>query len=383
MRFKRFLMAVVCVASLAVFVTGCEDLLSLIDNGEGEDEEYVDQEGEYPTDKPSDDPNDLISVLWKKFEEFKTGIYTYQDNGHTVVVAKGTDNSAFVITDATDYFCYYPTQAIRTNALPSGFSGFDADRTHYKFVYGQPMLHADTYAVWQGVEWTNEMIYKLVDQYPNRRAMFEGEGAGTLAVVTTHPSSDFTKIDDAGTFEETYIKIINRYQAFSNKVGVDKLMPQTTVWWPKSWCTDLYPDEMNAKKHVIPYTGKGDIYWMKVNRWMPTGSSVPNPYPCYVDYVEYIEVYYENVSEEDARAYIAKLKKEGLITRIHHDEDFSDEVDGKAYQNIWFEADGQDLGAEELGHTYFYPGYEVSYIHSGEEFRTLLIKFTTNYTTIR
>ena len=381
MRFKRFLMAVVCVASLTVFVTGCEDLLSLIDNGEGEEEQTEEQ----PQGVEEDDefkPTEYVKQLLVKFNDMTPGIFTYRDGEYTVLIAKGTDGSAFFIPDVTDYFCYYPTTAIKENALPSGFEAFDGDRTHYSFVYGQPMLHNDTYAEWQGLDWTNEMIYKLVDEYPSRDALFAAKGAGTLVVVAGVNASELNKIDDAGNFQETYMKIANRYQTFSHKIGPDKMMPQTTVWKPKGWCFDLYPDEMNTKKHVIQYTGRGDYYYMTVNRWMPTGPNTGVPYPCYVNFVEYIEVYLQNVPEEDARAYIEKVKAEGLITRTQHEEEFTEDVDGKTYQNIWYQADGENLGEAELGHTYFYPGYEVIYMRNGEDFKSLIIKFTTNYTTI-
>ena len=57
-------------------------------------------------------------------------------------------------------------------------------------------------------------------------------------------------------------------------------------------------------------------------------------------------------------------------------------MDVKTYQTIWYQADGENLGEGELGHTYFYPGYEVIYMRNGEDFKSLIIKFTTNYTTI-
>ena len=380
MRIKHYLMGLACVASMVLLTTSCEDLLSLVNPDE--DDDTVENEDPQGEEEGPDKPSSYVLECLEIFNEMQPGIYTFRDGEYTAMVAKGTDGSAFHIPDVNDYFCYYPTQAIKENALPNGFTAFDSDRTHYKFVYGQPSLHKDCFASWQGVDWNSEMIYKLVDEYPTRNAMFAGEGGGELVVIALAVGSNPQKIDDAGDFQETYMKLANRYQKFGNKIGPDKMMPQTTAWNPKGWRSDLYPDEMNINKHVIPYTGKGTYSWMTVNRWMPTGSSTRPPYPCYVDYVEYIEVYLENVPEEDARAYIELVKKEGLITNVVHNEDYTDEVDGKVFQNIWFEANGKDLAEGELGHTYFYPGYEINYIHSGDDFKTLLIKFTTNYTTI-
>lgn len=378
MKIKHFLMALTSVACLTVF-SACEDLLSLVDNGEEGEEQTEDPQG---GEEGEDQPSDYIKQCIEKFNDMAPGIFTYRDEDHTALVAKGTDGSAFFIPDVNDYMCFYPTQSIKENPFPNAFEAIDSDKTHYKFVYGQPMHHANNHCQWQGEEWDGEMIYKLEDRYPSRTAMFADKGGATVMLVATAPE-DKKKIDDAGNFMETYRKIAGRYQTFSHMIGPDKMMPQTTVWRPGQWLKDLYPDEMNTKKHVIPYTGKGDYYWFTVNRWMPTGPYVSDPYPsCFVDFVEYIEVYIENVSEADAKAYIEKVKSEGLITNIVHDEAFTETVDGKVYSNIWFEGNGQNIGEGELGHTYFYPGYEVVYMQNGEDFKTLTIKFTTNYTTI-
>ena len=371
-------MALMCMAGLAIMTTACQEDNPSEDPEENGGENTGENSGGNSGNGQQDELTDYVAICLDIFNNIKPGIYTCMDGSTTGVVAKGTDGSGFLISDINDYTTYYPTIRITSNALPNGFSAFDGDRTAYTFVYSQPLLHEGCTATWQDLLWNEEMIYKLVDVYPNRNAMFNATGTMLSIAIM---SSTLTKIDDAGNFQETYMKLADRYQKFSHKIGPDKMMPQTTIHKPNGWCYDLYPDEMNTKKHVIPYTGKGDYDWMIVNRWMPTGTGTGNPYPCYVDFVEYIEVYLSNVTEEDARAYIKKVKDEGLIIHVAHDVEFTEPGEDWDTFVIWFESDGEDTEEGELGHTYFWPGYEVVFTRN-ELGTSLTIKFTTNYTTI-
>ena len=379
MKIKHYLMALMCLTGMSLVTAACGDD-DPIDNPM-EDPDTPDDSTVDPKDDPTDDPSggELAPYL-KIFNEMKPGIYTCMDGDQQGVFAKGTDGSGFYISDITDYNTFYPSMHITENALPNNFNGFDGDRTSYSFVYSQPMLHEGYTCEWAGLTWSDEMIYKLEAVYPSRSEMMnQGEW---LPIVIGYMSGTATKIDDAGDFQTTYMKLANRYQRFSHKIGPDKMMPQTTVLKPSGWLYDLYPNEMNTKKHIIPYTGGGDYMWMKVNRWMPTGPNVPQWYPCYVDFVEYVEAQLENVSEADARAYIQKVKDEAPVNNIVKDDKFDTaNEDGTPYSIIHFEMNGErDEG--ELGHNYFYPGYEVIYMK--EEGKSLLtIKFTTNYLLVR
>lgn len=372
-------MALMCMVGLAIMTTACQEDNPNEDLEENGGENTGENSGGNSGNGQQDELTDYVAICLDIFNNIKPGIYTCMDGSTTGVVAKGTDGSGFLISDINDYTTYYPTIRITSNALPNGFSAFDGDRTAYTFVYSQPLLHEGSTATWQGLIWNEEMIYKLVDVYPNRNAMFNATGTMLSIAIM---SSTLTKIDDAGNFQETYMKLADRYQKFSHKIGPDKMMPQMTVWNPKQWRSDLYPDEMNQKKHVIPYTGGGSFEWMTVNRWMPTGPSLPLlNYPCYVDYVEYIEACYFNVSEADARAYVKKVKEEAPVKNIRHDDDTTGpDENGNTIIMFHFQSDGSPETGD-LGYTYCFPGYEVIYFNEAGQ-SSLTIKFTTNYLTI-
>ena len=384
MKIKHFLMMLLCTAGVTFMTASCEDLFPLDNEEDNTEENNGGDEGDNGNNQSGNEEEDkLLSLSKQMFDAIPAGIYTIQYDGEDQigVIAKGTDGSGFGISDVNDYFCYYPTMHITENALPAHFHGFDADRTAYSFVYGQPMAHENHVAQWQGITWNSEMIYKLVDEYPTRDDMISKSGE-MLAIGLAYKDANPKKIEDAGNFQETYLKLANRYQKFSHKVGPDKMMPQMTVWNPKQWRSDLYPDEMNQKKHIIPYTGGGSFEWMTVNRWMPTGSSLPRlNYPCYVDFVEYIEACYFNVSEADARAYIKKVKEEAPVKNIRHDDDTTGpDENGNTIIMIHFQSDGSPETGD-LGYTYCFPGYEVIYFKDSS-MSSLTIKFTTNYLTI-
>lgn len=369
MKTRNFLLSLLCIASLVFMSVACNGLDLDKDTNDTEVDDGPDggnEEGE-----EGEEGDDIVPSLKAIFDAMPAGIYTCPNDDATGVIAKGTDGSGFEIADINDYFTYYPTPAKPKSALPGTIKAFDADKTAYSIVYSQAMLHEDYSATWKGVDWSDEMIYKLEARFNSRDEMFHN--IGTLTVIAiAQKSGKMTKIDDAGDFTETYLKLADKYQTFSNKVSPDKMMPQTTVYSPSGWIHDLYPEEMETNNFVIPFTGSGKYVYFKVFRWMPTGPTIPPPYSCFVDFVDSVEVLIHDVSEEDARAYFKVLKEKAHATNVYHDS----ETNENGILSIVYDADGE-LDPEEIGHTVIYPSYTATYSKSAEG-STLTLKFVSD-----
>ena len=165
------------------------------------------------------------------------------------------------------------------------------------------------------------------------------------------------KKEDAGNFEETYIKIAKRVQVCGPIVPPSKMVQQYQEHGFGKWRDDLYPADMEAKKYVFRYTGSGTVSSFEVDHVFEWGASANDPRvvwlpaPCQTDDVAYVIVEIDNVSEADAKAFIDKVRAEGVYSRILGDSS----VDGI----MGFEADSWDT--EFTGDGLVYPEYEIMY----------------------
>lgn len=134
--------------------------------------------------------------------------------------------------------------------------------------------------------------------------------------------------------------------------------------WRYDYCTtDMYTD-----KWIIPYDGQSGHVAMTTWSIIPGWPLVPKfayPRPINIGHTDFLGITIEDISREDALAYMNKVKAEGKYVRV------IEEIEG-----FTFQADSYTLencAGAGLGEYFTYPTYEVTY---HEVFNLLIIKFS-------
>lgn len=284
---------------------------------------------------------------WKKqYEKAEPGIYM---NGNALL-AKGTDGSIFHIDDVTSL--QTPNAAGGKPCIPNNWRAYDGKSSTYFFWMD---YYNDNDGNWMTFTYEDTVFYSVEDKWaPSQlETAIDGDG-GRMNFLFF---KEYTKVEDAGNFEETYIKIAKRVQVCGPIVPPSKMVQQYQEHGFGKWRDDLYPADMEAKKYVFRYTGSGTVSSFEVDRVFEWGASANDPRvvwlpaPCQTDDVAYVIVEIENVSEADAKAFIDKVRAEGVYSRILGDSS----VDGI----MGFEADSWDT--EFTGDGLVYPEYEIMY----------------------
>ena len=288
---------------------------------------------------------------WKaNYEKAEPGIYM---NGNELL-AKGTDGCIFHILDVTEY--QQPLE-VAPEAIPAHWIGWDGKSSTYSFELhyyndndGNWMTHTyqDTVLYCMEAKWADASLQDMVDIY-----------GGRMAFMGFH---SFTKIADAGDFDQTFVEIAKRYQKVGPIVKPSDMIRHYTEHYMNRWLSDWYPADMEAAGYVFKYTGGGTIIEMGVQRifqwgvkrdhwnWIPWSET---------DNVTGIKVVLNNVPEADAVAYINKVKAEGHYTRVIPDEFGLIGFSADSYN--YYDDDVHGPAPEGL-EGFVYPSYEISYI---------------------
>jgi len=298
----------------------------------------------------------------KKYEQAEPGIYV---NSEGKLVAKGTDGSVFIVPDTSQFLS---TLAMFCEPFyPAGFQAWDGKSSIYSF-------SMDYYNDNDGNAFTSHYEDTIgtvvVAEYP-------ASGLSSIDAVKlefTMPFmsfDDYNKIAEAGDFVTTYKTIAKMLQKAGPIVAPADMIQQYTKF-DCQWLSDRYPAAMEQAKYVIPYTGSGNIKYMRVDREFE-GGKTPDSYvwlyPCNVDDVVEIEVAIENVTEEDATAYIQKVKDEGVYSQFS-EKNLAGLMNFSAGSDNYYDEDVNGP-APEGTNGFVFPSYSVSYVNGN-----LLIKYT-------
>ena len=298
----------------------------------------------------------------KKYEETAPGIYMKGDS----LLAKGTDGSIFVIPDVNDL-----GSPMGEKFYPNHFAGYDGKATTYEFSmeYANDndgnwltQTFEDTVFYAQKSEWAanaTEQVYSL------------DHALNVLVYSYFYNISRFEKIADASDFDNTYLAIAKMVQKGGPIVKPSEMISKYTKYSPDHWLSELYPADMEAKKYVVPYTGKGSITYMSVDHLFENGKKEGAFWiPEYVqtDDVNSITVVMSDVPVDDVRAYIQKITDE-----VSHSRESKNLDTGEL---ISFQIDSEDY--DEMG-VVVYPQYEITYVAST---KNLVINIIVNRITL-
>ena len=293
-----------------------------------------------------------------KYESAEPGIYV---NSERELVAKGTDGSVFMIDDTSQFLS---TLAMYCEPFyPAGFQAWDGKSSIYSF-------SMDYYNDNDGNAFTSHYEDTIgtvvVAEYP-ASGLYSIDAVKLEFTMPFMSFDDYNKIAEAGDFETTYKTIAKMLQK-AGPIVVPADMIQKYTKFDCQWLSDRYPAAMEQAKYVIPYTGSGNIKYMRVDREFEGGKTSDGYvwlYPCDVDDVVEIEVVIENVSKEDAAAYIQKVKTEGVYSQFNENNDIF-----TANSDNYYDEDVHGP-APEGTKGFVFPTYSVLYVNGN-----LIIKYT-------
>ena len=298
----------------------------------------------------------------KKYEETAPGIYMKGDS----LLAKGTDGSIFVIPDVTDL-----GSPMGEKFYPNGFVGYDGKSTTYEFRMDYANDIDDN---WLTQTFKDTVFYAAKSEWAANSAdvVYTLDNALNVLVYSYfYNISRYEKIADAGDFDNTYVAIAKMVQKGGPIVKPSEMISKHTKYSPDHWLSELYPADMEAKKYVVPYTGKGSITYMSVDHLFENGKKEGTFWILeYVqtDDVSSITVMMSDVPVDDVRAYIQKITDEVPHSEVSNDLDTG--------EIISFQIDSENY--DEMG-VVVYPQYEIAYVAST---KTLSITITVRRTTL-
>ncbi len=248
----------------------------------------------------------------KAYKDAAPGIYMRGNE----LLAKGTDGSVFTIADVT----VFPTLEAVTNDkfLPADFNAWDGKLNKYNFSIE---LYNDNDGNWQTYTYEDTISIAVQTKYTEASIKTFSEPLKTQFLSL----KQYQKVADGADFENMYVAIAKRVQQNGPVVKPSQMVLQYEEYYPQAWLCEYYPQEMEAAGYACKYTGSGTIVTMRVDRIFEWGNSVNDPKilwcpKCNVDDVANIKVTIENVSEADAKAYIAKVKENGKYAHITENE---------------------------------------------------------------
>ena len=225
----------------------------------------------------------------------------------------------------------------------------------------------------------------------------------------------FKKIDEATDFNSTYEKIFNLARKQGGFVAIDDLFHPVYTIYNDGWHSELYPEDMNTKRWVVPYDGTGKIERFCVKRqrgWEGGGKRFIFYGPCNWENVTYVECdvvceyagakywfdkitamsdRYNKVYEPNTLCVDGEYDLLGdgsymvNITTAGYQYYSEPESDGNGHR-YGYDANGARVqftsDEEDFGSGYVYPEYKMDWTKSAATFITpMKIVFGVNYVT--
>lgn len=200
------------------------------------------------------------------------------------ILAVCADGSAFYIKDITDGDVIAPFTAFDGNLTFHDISAKNDSKLGLIYddnvtVFSKEKLESlnNAAASWIDVQLTVFAGYFGFDDYFYKGTMIENY---------------FKKIDEAPDFNTTYEKIFNLAKKQGGFVAMNDLFHPVYTIYNDGWHSELYPEDMNTKRWVVPYDGTGKIERFCVKRqrgWEGGGKRFIFYGPCDWGNVTYVE----------------------------------------------------------------------------------------------
>ena len=294
---KRISIALLCISMLA-FVPACTPFEDTPDtpeeqnsNGNGNGNENGNGNGN-GNQTNTDDDKDLTN--WQKvLKHVEPGIYQglpdqiyfgMEMNYEKEILAVCADGSAFYIGDLTKGDVIAP------------FTAYDGNLTFHEISAKNDskrgLIYDDIVTVYskEQLESFNNAVASYIE---NQLKVFAGYfGFDDYFYKGTMIDTYFKKIDEATDFNSTYEKIFNLAKKQGNFVPINDLFHPIYTIYNDGWHSELYPEDMNTKRWVVPYDGTGKIERFCVKRqrgWEGGGKRFIFYGPCNWENVTYVE----------------------------------------------------------------------------------------------
>lgn len=288
-----------------------------------------------------------------QFFLLEEGIYINYE--YHILYAKGTDGSIFEIPDIEKYM--EVGDEIRY-ILPEQFKAWDGKQSEYSFdSYISPQPFSAEYD-------TVSVVTQEKYCQPSEAEELKGRWQYKMLRLEEY---GYQKVAEGADFENMYVAIAEMVQKGGRIVKPSEMVQQYYEQHGDHWLRERYPADMETQKYVFEYTGRGTLSSMGVARLFNWGQGLDDPtvlwlYPCKTDDVNTVGALFEDVPEEDAKAFIAKVKAEGKYSN-------ASDVNNSEFR---FSASSYDTERPYGVNTIVYPHYEIIYF---KEYRQLQIGF--------
>ncbi len=416
MRTSKLLLTLMCLAMLAL-VPACtpnppEEGTNTGNNTETPGENNQDNQGNQ--NNTDDDDKDLSN--WQKvLKHVEPGIYQglpdqiyfgMKMDYENEILAVCADGSAFVIEDLTEGDVIAPITAFDGNLTFHQITAEDDKKLGLLYndvvnVYSKDQLESfGNTAGWVDAQLKLFAGFFGFDDYFYKGTMIE---------------KYFKKIDEATDFNSTYEKIFNLARKQGGFVAIDDLFHPVYTIYNDGWHSELYPEDMNTKRWVVPYDGTGKIERFCVKRqrgWEGGGKRFIFYGPCNWENVTYVECdvvceyagakywfdkitamsdRYNKVYEPNTLCVDGEYDLLGdgsymvNITTAGYQYYSEPESDGNGHR-YGYDANGARVqftsDEEDFGSGYVYPEYKMDWTKSAATFITpMKIVFGVNYVT--
>ena len=381
---KKYVYVIFCMVMI-IFVA-CNGNNPSNENGNSGSE----QTGGSDNDNPSGIADSLLTDVEKAFRDAQPGIYRATERywmAPNAIIAKGTDGSVFQIADATAYD--------KNEFLPRSFTANDDGRTFYTFLSGDEegnVVFQKILSEYSDEETTStdylvagdygltarQMRWRFYDEFYNMQKGKTMKLLGGYDVDADYQwTVEYERIADAGNFEEIFTALCKMVQTAGEIELPKDQFTQEHCFYGLPWPYDAYPQEMNDKRWVVPFAGKGRIENFIIYRQREWGTS-PDYYQlfgnCNLDNIFKISMLVTGWDEQEAADYVNSIRN--MTDRYY-----------RLYADISFEG-GESLTVDSYGNVpeeltegykgYLYPSYTVSYLTTTGRFS---IEFNYSYVT--
>lgn len=378
---KKYFTFLTAVALFSASLSSCGD----DDPLDSDDTENTD-----PSDSGnnSDNPSDKSLTAEEFIQSLTPGIYEWreEDGEEFYVFAKSKDGWFMEITGADEFLDDIYAMPGKTRIASAGSTAYELSQIKYELDDGNWLSHV--YELRWGMD-----ILEFSKREDMLNLTYANEGSGNIigsGLTSVHTYLSFRNlmsslgynsssvklntVDETqyATYKDLFKAVTKRYGRKDVPAFDDITFHGVVKSFEKGWRSDLFPQELVTQKYVFPWTSKGNIK-MSVSRDMDWPAEIRTIYPSKCDQVCRVELSVSNVSVEDVRSMINKIKEEGKYVRILSDTDGGE----NDFQYVLFDADHWYENDNPNTENYYSPGYSIQY-HSITQ--TVYIKFEISYT---
>lgn len=260
----------------------------------------------------SEDINNSESYLKGKeiskwFDSIPSAIYELNYGASIVIIAKTTDNY-LICLENPGRFSHSKINFEYLFAIPQHFVVYSPDKTYYTLEEKEYEIENGNFYITPTVQYFTKDVVVAHSRYEMMFEQFSG-----LYNIELSSNAKMKIVAPGGDFNALYAKMAQLY-CLKPLIPLDEMFTQSYIDNTGIWNRSLYPEDLNSKKFVFPYTGNGKISQFKVKYDYERPERIEFPYPCSTKKVVSIDVKITDVDTLMVERYMQQVRTQGLWT---------------------------------------------------------------------